>query len=255
MDGPKELTATFTEDVLTLTVGVVGNGAVLKDPDQATYSYNQVIKLTPNPDPGWVFDKWEGPDASDPVDNQDGTWSLTMNASKALTAVFAQEENTLTIDTIGQGTVIQAPAPPYTPGITVTLTPDPAAGWSFDSWSGPDAADLVDNQDGTWSLLMDEDKALTARFRVAQYTLTVTVVGEGKVFENPPGPYLYGEVVTLTPRPDPGWVFEGWSGPDGEDPVDNQDGTWRLTMDADKEVTADFVKYRIYLPFVVRSQP
>jgi hypothetical protein len=39
--------------------------------------------------------------------------------------------------------------------------------------SGPDAAELSDNGDGTWSLTMNGDKSLTATFTPEQYTLTI----------------------------------------------------------------------------------
>jgi polygalacturonase len=43
---------------------------------------------------------------------------------------------TLTINTLGSGTVSASPAGPYAAGTVVTLTASPASGWSFSSWSG-----------------------------------------------------------------------------------------------------------------------
>ncbi len=43
---------------------------------------------------------------------------------------------TLTINTLGSGTVSANPAGPYAPGTVVTLTATPSSGWSFSSWSG-----------------------------------------------------------------------------------------------------------------------
>src|SRR5215471_16471153 len=43
---------------------------------------------------------------------------------------------TLTINTLGSGTVSASPAGPYASGTLVTLSASPASGWSFSSWSG-----------------------------------------------------------------------------------------------------------------------
>src|SRR6516164_9354386 len=43
---------------------------------------------------------------------------------------------TLTINTLGLGTVSASPSGPYAAGTLVTLTATPNSGWSFSSWSG-----------------------------------------------------------------------------------------------------------------------
>ena len=48
------------QDQYTLSVNTEGNGTVTKNPDQALYAYNDVVKLTANPDPGWFFSQWSG---------------------------------------------------------------------------------------------------------------------------------------------------------------------------------------------------
>ena len=60
MDENKSITAHFTQNEYTLTVNVIGNGTVLKDPDQATYPYETTVELTAIPDNGWLFDSWSG---------------------------------------------------------------------------------------------------------------------------------------------------------------------------------------------------
>jgi hypothetical protein len=149
----------------TLAVTIVGDGTVTVDPDKPEYDCGEVITLTATANTGSLFDGWQGPDSADLQDNGDGTWSLTMDGPKEVTAQFSLETYTLTVDTVGQGTVTQDPAGPYAVGTTVTLTPEPEAGWTFAGWSGPDASDLQDNGDGTWSLVMNEDKQVTATFQ------------------------------------------------------------------------------------------
>ena len=252
MDDDKAVTAIFVSVLpveYTLTAGVVGNGTVGLNPAGGIYDDGTPVTLSPAADLGWTFNGWSGPDAGDLVDNGDGTWSITMAADKAVTANFVEvppEQYTLTVGVVGNGTVGLNPAGGiYDDGTAVILTPTAELGWTFNGWSGPDAADLVDNGDGTWSIAMDTDKAVTANFVEVvpeQYMLTAGVVGNGTVGLNPAGGiYDDGTLVVLTPAADPDWVFDGWSGPDVGDLVDNGDGTWSITMDADKNVTAIFL--------------
>jgi hypothetical protein len=58
---------------------------------------------------------------------------------------------------------------------------------------------------------------------------------------DPAGPtYSEGTTVTLTPVPDSGYVFDSWTGTNAGDLSDNGNGTWSVTMGADKAVIANF---------------
>lgn len=62
-------------------------------------------------------------------------------------------------------------------------------------------------------LTVRDDMVITARFEQEQYTLEVTVVGEGRVDAVPQqDTYTYGQMVELSATPAEGWVLEGWSG-------------------------------------------
>jgi hypothetical protein len=87
-----------------------------------------------------------------------------MDGDKAITATFTQDEYNVTVTIVGNGSVDNSPGNPYTYGQTATLEPVAAAGWTFTGWSGADVGDLSDNGDGTWDLIMDGDKAITAIF-------------------------------------------------------------------------------------------
>ena len=66
--------------------------------------------------------------------------------------------------------------------------------------------------------------------------LTVTVVGNGTVIQNPLPPYSVGNVVTLTANADPNWTFSGWSGD-----LSGTTNPVTITLTGDKVVTATFV--------------
>ena len=57
---------------------------------------------------------------------------------------------------------------------------------------------------------------------------------------NPPGgSYCSGRSVTLTPVPDSGYLFSGWTGANAGDIV-NTGGVYTIVMNGDKSVTANF---------------
>ena len=115
-----------------LTVNTVGNGSVARNPDQTGYHYGDVVTLTANADEGWTFDSWSGDatGSTSPV-------TVTMDEDKSVTATFTQDEYTLTVDTIGSGSVVSEPVQAtYHYGEVVTLTAEAEDGWTFTGWGG-----------------------------------------------------------------------------------------------------------------------
>ena len=192
-----EIQALMTQH--TLAVNVVGSGSVAKDPDKTTYNNGEVVALSATPVAGWSFSSWSG------ACTGSGACSVTMDASKTVTATFTQNVYTLTVNTVGSGSVTRSNPGPYHLGDVVNLTPVPVAGWSFSSWSGACTGS------GACSVTMDANKTVTATFTQNVYTLTVTPVGSGSVTRSNPGPYHLGDVVNLTPVPVAGWSFSSWS--------------------------------------------
>ena len=110
MNGNKSVTAHFTQNQYMLTITIDGSGSVTKNPNQATYSYSQVVTLTAVPGTGWMFSSWTG----DLTGTQNPT-TITMNGNRAVTAHFVDS------------------APPQISGISrTTSTPldtNPTYGW------------------------------------------------------------------------------------------------------------------------------
>jgi len=67
----------------TLTVGVVGDGSVSKNPDQDHYEYGDVVMLTATPGEGQAFSGWSGS-----LSGLDNPKSITMTRNKSVTATF-----------------------------------------------------------------------------------------------------------------------------------------------------------------------
>ena len=72
----------------TLAVTIQGSGTVVKVPDQANYTYSQVVQVTANPAAGWVFNHWAGD-----LTGSTSPASITMNGNKSVIANFTQINN------------------------------------------------------------------------------------------------------------------------------------------------------------------
>lgn len=248
--GPVSCQATFTLQTFPLTVSTTGSGTgtVTSSPAgincgadcSETYNYNTPVTLTPTPAAGSRFSAWSGD-----ADCTDGV--VTMTAARTCTATFILQP-TLTVSLAGNGSGTVASSPPgincgadcseaYDLNTIVTLTPTPATGSNFSGWTGDaDCADGV--------VAMSAARTCTATFTLQTFVFTVTRAGDGsgRVTSSPAGidcgldctePFAFGTVVTLTPTPDAGSVFAGWTGD-----ADCTDGI--ITIDSTSTCTATF---------------
>jgi len=168
-----------------------------------------------------------------PAGATSGPISITNSAGTGASAASFIAQHTLTVLISGSGNVTVDPAGGvYDEGAVVTLTAIPAAGWRFNDWD-----DDLEGTDPTATVTMDTDKKVTADFRaIAQYSVTINVVGAGSVAVDPPGGVYYnGTVVTLTATPAAGSVFSGYSG--GFKGWMNIE---TMTVDSNKILTATF---------------
>jgi agmatine deiminase len=142
----------------TLTTNTVGQGGVTLNPPGGTYDEGTVVTLTAVPAAGWQFDYWSGD-----LSGSQNPINITMNADKTVTANFSEvtvPQYTLTVNTVGQGSVTLNPAGgTYNEGTVVTLTAVPDSGWKFDNWSG----DLSGTQNPD-TITMDSNKTVIANF-------------------------------------------------------------------------------------------
>ena len=235
MDNPGPGDSGVNSHDLAITVAA-GEGTVSKDPDKASYGCSEEVSLTPVPDSAlWEFSEWGG-DAT----GSDNPLTVTMDADKTITATFIEsgvETYTLTVNTVGNGTVTQSPeSGPYPDGEEVELTATPDEGWQFDGWSG----DLTVTTNPA-TIIMDSDKTVTATFSEIPeetYTLTVNIAGSGLVEKSPEQDYYTtGTVVTLTPVPTTNWVFTGWSGD-----ATGATTPLQVVMDSNKTIEATFTE-------------
>ncbi|MEF8875026.1 MAG: hypothetical protein V5A88_10245, partial [Candidatus Thermoplasmatota archaeon] len=178
-----------------------------------------------------------------------GTWNVTANytydgeelrAETTLTVVPG--EHTLTIVIEGEGsTEPEEGTHTYEPGEEVVVSAVPDDQWYFVEWTGD-----YESTDDEITIIMDEDKNLTAHFEeeVNMTELTVHMQGNGTVeVDGEPvddgwtGEAEEGTEMNLTAAPQEGWYFDGWTG-------DHESGDYDITvtMDSDKILTAHFEK-------------
>jgi uncharacterized repeat protein (TIGR02543 family) len=232
--GDTTVTAAFTQDEYTLTV-VSEHGTVTMDPDQATYHYGDTVQLIAAGDTGWSFVNWTGD-----LESSTNPVAVTIHGDTTITANYAQNQYALTVDVIGSGTVGRSPdAATYAHGTLVLLTPQAEVGYTFSGWSGSDAGALVNNGDGTWGLVMDAARSVTATFTQNAYNLTVDVGTGGSVSKDPDWTtYPHGTSVLLTATAEPGYTFAGWTGGG----CSGNELTCTVVMDDDKSVVAAFTQ-------------
>ena len=235
MDGDKSVTASFAENVYTLTVTSGGNGTVTKNPDKAAYYDGEQVTLTPAPAPGYKFAAWSGD-----LTGSDDPATVTMTGNKTVNATFIPAEGfSVNVSVVGSGSVTKSPdKAEYDYGEQVTLTAIPGAGAEFLGWSGG----LTGAQNPA-TVTVTGDVNITATFgAVGVYTLTVLPPSNGAVQVNPVRAlYAPGEQVTLTAVPSLGYIFDSWSGH-----ATGNNNPYILTMDGNKTVSATFVTAPVY---------
>ncbi|MCB0047357.1 MAG: hypothetical protein KDD92_18170 [Caldilineaceae bacterium] len=178
----------------------------------------QAISLLADPAAGWHVARWTGTDYDAGTDLSNSLTMPRRDASASVTYELKPITYTLTTSTAGSGSLTVTPDQTrYDAGTEVTLTAAPASGWSFAGWSG----DLT-GTDNPVSLVMDENKSVTATFieQSPCYTLQLLAEGEGATPVASPlnsddcndGAYHAGEDISLQAAPATGWEIAGWSG-------------------------------------------
>jgi Divergent InlB B-repeat domain/Cohesin domain/Dockerin type I domain len=235
MTGNKAITATFTQNIYTLTTTLIGSGTVTKN-GTGSYHYNDVVNLTANPSPGWSFDHW-----SENLTGSANPTTLTVTGNMFVTATFTQNIYTLTTQVDGNGHINLNKSAPYHYGDIVQFTAVPDTGWTFDHWSNG----LTGTSNPT-TLTITGDVTVVANFTRNVYTLTINKIGNGNVVNNGTGSLHYGDIVTMNAQADPGWTFNQWSGN-----LTGSTNPTTLTITSNMIVTATFLQDQYTLSITI----
>lgn len=247
MDAAKSVGATFTINSYALMVSKVGSGTVTGTGINCgmdcteTYNFGTPVTLSATPATGYSFAGWSG------ACTGMGACSVTIDASKSVTATFKINTYALSVSKVGSGTVTGTGIScgtdcneTYSHGTSVVLTASPTSGFAFTGWSGACTGT------GSCTVSMTAARAVTANF-AALVTLTVVKSGSGTGTITGGGmncdptctiSVVSGTTVTLTPTPSTASStlskFTGWSG------ACNGTGTCTLTVTASDTLKAVF---------------
>ncbi|MBI4285754.1 MAG: carboxypeptidase regulatory-like domain-containing protein [Chloroflexi bacterium] len=149
--------------------------------------------------------------------------------------VICTERAVLTIAVQGSGTTNPPPGDYlYEPGTVVNLIATGTAPYQFASWTG----EVADTALAATTVVMTQNKVVTARFVIGRPVLTIIVEGGGTT-DPPPGTYQYdlNTVVTLSAVTTIPWQFNQWVGEvaNAIAPVTT------ITLNYSKTVTARFM--------------
>lgn len=174
-----------------LTVSLTGSGTVtstdgdINCPGTCGYSYpnNTPVTLNATPAPGWSFAGWSG------ACTGSGSCSVTVTQNLSVAATFTQSQGfySLTVSTVGSGTVTStdgfiacpgACSHTYSVNTPVTLNATPGQGGTFSGWSGACSGT------GSCNVNMTQNLSLTATF-TGQQDLVTHSFGSGNDGQNP----------------------------------------------------------------------
>jgi hypothetical protein len=121
------------------------------------YEKGQTVTVTATPQGEYVFTGW-----SDGI--TDATRTVTIDATKTLTANFEKKKYPLTVNIEGEGEVLEeivnaGRTTDYNSGTTVKLTAQATDGWKFLEWRGD-----IESTDNPIQILISESKTVTATF-------------------------------------------------------------------------------------------
>ncbi|MDF1516783.1 MAG: ice-binding family protein [Lutibacter sp.] len=211
---------------IKLSVNPINNGTT---DGAGFYNFGSTATVKAIANNGYNFVNWTENGVIVPLAGAD--YSFTVSGPRTLVANFAIKTYTLTVNAVN-GTVAKNPnQATYNHGATVVLTPTPAVGYVFTSWSG----DATGNNNPL-TVTMNSNKVITANFSPIGFTLNVTAVN-GTVAKNPNNPtYTNGTNVVLTATPNSGYAFLNWTG----DATGNNNPLTVL-MNGNKNITANFI--------------
>jgi hypothetical protein len=208
-----------------------------------TYADGTIVTIEAVPDECHEFVQWTGADVADPYSP---ITTITMDEAKSITAVFALLSYSLTTDSTDGGAITSPGEDTFTYncGTDVPLVATAEEGYYFVEWSGD--VDTIANVNGyTTTITMMRDYSITANFELVppeHFVLTTSSTTGGSV--TTPGeesaPYDEGTVIDLVAEAEDCYEFVEWIG-DVDTIANVYSASTNITMDADKNVTANFV--------------
>lgn len=206
-----------------------------------TYASGGVATVTAAPATGYTFTGWSGDFA--PAAFTANPLDITVSADKTVTAHFIRNSYAVTTSTVtipaGSGGSVTGDGT-FTNGDTATLTATAVAGYVFTGWSGDTTGST-----NPLGIPVYSNRNIVANF-AKTYAVTISALpAAGGTFTGN-GIYAYGSTAILTATPARGYLFTGWSGDVAL--TDLKKNPLGITVYADKNITANFVKRHMAIP-------
>lgn len=199
------LYAHWTPKTYEITFNPGEDGTV--NPTSKTVTYDGTYGTLPIPTrPGYDFDRWEDTNGNEVK----ATNTVKITQDTTLTAKWLGAEYTVTFDPNGGQT--------NTPNKTVrnegtygTLPTPTKPGYTFKGWINSNGEKITSST----TVDLTADEVLTADWKANTYKITFDP-GEDGIVNEPTRDVNYGDTYGTLPIPTkPGYVFDGWYGPDG----------------------------------------
>ena len=172
-----------------------------------------------------------GADPGYPISKRLGTYQVTLVTLNGAHAEYVFDHNPMfrlfAFGSPSEGGIVTG-SDVYTPGTDVTVDQTNNAGFRFDSWSEACTGT------GPCNVTMDASKAVIANFSRTGFTLTTNALPAAGGAVAGGGTYPVGTVASVTHVANAGFTFDDWSGDC------TGTGPCNVTMDADKDVIANF---------------
>ena len=224
VNGNLFLTATFSLNSYELSL-IVGTGGTVTG--EGNFSHGTLTAISATPDTGYSFNGWVGEGVSDP-----GSLSTTvlMDQNRSVSASFSLNSYELNLSTVAGGTVTGEGNFYHDTLTAISATPD--IGYSFNGWAGEGVSDP---SSASTTVLMDQNRSVSATFSTNSYSLNLLAGSGGSVAGE--GNFSHGILTAISATPDNGYSFNGWSGEGVSDP---SSASTTVLMDQNRSASASF---------------
>jgi uncharacterized repeat protein (TIGR02543 family) len=226
MTEDRNVTATFQINSYLLIVSANGEGSAVSA--SATHDYGTQATITATPQTGYSFIGWSGEGIADP---NAYTSTVDMTQDRNVSASFAIDSHTLLTSAGTGGTVTGSGTFDWNSSVSISATA--SVGYQFTGWIG---TGINDPDDSNTTVLMTQDRNISATFLINSYALSVSAGSAGGSVSSS-GSHNHGTQTTVTATPQTGYSFIGWTG-DGI--ADLIAATTTVDMTQDRNVTANF---------------
>jgi membrane carboxypeptidase/penicillin-binding protein PbpC len=212
-------------DIYTLTTNATG-GKIVRSAAEP-YKCKTKVTLEAIADETYSFLRWE---VNGVISGFENKVTITMNKKQTVTAVFVKNACKINIDPTLKNGSISPNKTIFECNKEVILTAKPERCYTFTDWNG-----ACSGNDPSCTLMMDTDKTISANFVKSDLSLKL-IAENGQITSAPAkSSYACDQKVTLTAKPDTGYIFVRWEGD-----ITGSTNTVRVKMDSNKEVKAIF---------------